>query len=321
MFKRGKHTYSPKYARFMKRHAEDGTPKRRVRRSSPFIVDEKGEAIEVSPGVYLPSRREIRSRRKGDGHLLSVLRFLASLRLVRALVEGIYVVRKRMKSVKKAQEAALMGYIPMGIFICVSLISMGLYPYIWAWGNVYAFMKVCGERPREAALRRFAVAGFCVQLLVPITAGALLWGTATDSPQAHELAMRTSAIFAAAYIFIVGPIRCSCFFDLRWSLRGAVAAWDLNSIMIDRTMTSWAKLFFLGSVYIQYHINRLMGLGMPGFADPEEITPDFFLTEWVRDYIRAHRRDVHADDGYYDEYEEPESEDAAGDDAREGEDG
>jgi hypothetical protein len=300
MFKRGKHAYSPKYARFMKRY-DGGAQKRRVKRSSSFIVDEKGEAIEVSPGVYLPSRREIRSRRKREWRLLSALRFIVSFRLLRALVEWIYVVRERMRSVKKAQEAALLGYIPIGIFVCVSLISLGLYPYIWAWGNVYAFTKICGDRLREGSLRKFAATGFCVQLLVPIAAGAFIWGSVADLPWAYDFALKTSVFFVLAHIFVVGPIRCSCFFDLRWNLRSAVVSWDRNSMMIDRTMTSWAKLFFLGSTYIQYHINRLMGLGMPGFADPEEIAPDFSLLEWVKDYIRVRRKNVHEEDDYYDE--------------------
>ncbi|MDR1482583.1 MAG: hypothetical protein LBI74_08160 [Synergistaceae bacterium] len=317
MFKRGKHAYSPKYARFMKRY-EGGARKKRVKRSSHLILDERGEAIEVSPGVFLPSRREIRSREKRGGRLFATLRFIVSFRALRVLIEGIYVVRKRMKSVKKAQKAALLGYIPLGIFIGVSLVSLGLYPYIWAWGNVYAFTKVCGERIGEGALRRFAATGFCVQLLVPVAAGAFMWGAVADSPWAYDFALKTSAFFAITYMFFVGPIRCSCFFDLRWNLRSAVASWDRNSMMIDRTMTSWAKLFFLGSTYIQYHINRLMGLGMPGFADPEEIAADFSLLEWARDYVRARSKDIHEEDDYYDEPDESGLDDDAAEDGADG---
>ncbi|MDR3330996.1 MAG: hypothetical protein LBT08_00065 [Synergistaceae bacterium] len=299
MFKKSKHTYSPRYARFTKWQG-NGTSGRK-RRHQTFLTDDKGDALEVSPGVYLQSRKEIHSR---GGKLPFPLRFIVSLHLTRAIMSGALAVRDRLRSVKRAQKASMLGYIPLKIFIGISLITFGIYPYIWAWGNVYAFIKVCGGRVREGAIRGFAVIGCCVQLLMPFAVTATLWWLATDEPRAYELAVQASVLYAGAYLFIISPMRCFHYFDLRWNLRIAVSEWDRESMMIDRTMTSWFKLFILGSAYLQFHINRLMGLGMPGFADPEEITGDFSLGEWLRDYLRAKGHNPHAEDDYYDDIEE-----------------
>jgi hypothetical protein len=324
MFNKGKHAYSPKYARFIKWQGSSKAQGRRVRRSSSYLTDEKGDALEVSPGVFLPSRSEVRSRRRNRWGATRILGFLGSLRLLNLAASGIFAVRERLRSVRRAQESALLGYIPLRIFLGISVVTLGLYPYIWVWGNVYAFMKVCGPRVRGAVFRRFAVVGFCTQLMIPLAVCSCLWGAATGSEQAYELAARALLFFAVSYFAIIGPMRCSCYFDLRWNLRSAVAMWDRNSVMIDRTMTSWFKLFILGSVYIQFHINRLMGLGMPGFADAEEISAEFSLGEWIREYLRPKSRDLHAGDddyGGYDEYAERETADDAGDGGGPGEDG
>ena len=61
--------------------------------------------------------------------------------------------------------------------------------------------------------------------------------------------------------------------------------------MINRSITSWFKLFLLGSIYIQHHINRLMGLGMPGFADVSEIEHDASLMDIIDDYIAIGKPD------------------------------
>jgi hypothetical protein len=320
MFKKGKHAYTSKYARFMKRQEGGKIRNSRVKRTSSYIVDESGEALEVSPGVFLPSRSSVQSKKRSGAGLLRPLGFLASLRLVRWLVEGAYAVNERLKSARRAQEAALLGYIPLRIFVGVSVMTLGLYPYFWVWGNVCAFTKVCGGRVREGELRRFAVTGFCVQLTALFSAVSCLWWMATGSPWAYEMALQTSVFFAAAYVLIVLPMRCSSYFDLRWNMRSAVAMWDRKSIMMDRTMTSWAKLFMLGSAYIQFHVNRLMGLGMPGFADAEEITDDFSFGEWVRDYIRAKSPDIRDGDDDYDEMEEPDAEDEPEEDGEREED-
>ena len=98
-------------------------------------------------------------------------------------------------------------------------------------------------------------------------------------------------VYASVYLLIIFPMRCFNYFCVRWAIRAAVIDWDREGVMVGRSVTSWFKLFLLGSVYLQYHINRLMGLGMPGFADVSEIEPDATLRERINDYVVTGRPD------------------------------
>ena len=181
--------------------------------------------------------------------------------------------------------ANVLGYIPTKLYLGLCLITCGLYPYIWIWDNAYAFGRISGGRVGAKSLKNLAVLGFLAQLLLPLSLIAwAIWQT-TGSTVAAEVFRRALPAFLWMYFLVVFPMRCFNYFSARWALRSAVILWDAEGVMIGRSMTSWLKLFFLGSVYIQYHINRLMGLGMPGFADPSEIESDASLLERLDDYI------------------------------------
>jgi hypothetical protein len=90
---------------------------------------------------------------------------------------------------------------------------------------------------------------------------------------------------AVLYVIVVFPMRCFNYFTFRWTLRSAVITWDKEGVMVGRAMPSWIKLILFGSAYIQYHINRLMGLGMPGFADVSEIEMDISWGEMLDNYV------------------------------------
>jgi hypothetical protein len=202
---------------------------------------------------------------------------------------GFFKVRPRGKN-------AVLGYVPVELFIALCLLTFGLYPYAWLWGNSSAFVSLCGYRLQEKRVRFCAAIGFCIQL-IPIVSLALyaVWRY-TASPQLLDFALHSALLYVAAYVLLVLPQRCYCFFDIRWNLRRTVETWDKDGVMIDRTMTSWLKLFAFGSIYIQFHANRLIGLGMPGFAGQDEIMPDFSVRRWLQEYVIIRRPAVRPSD-------------------------
>jgi hypothetical protein len=169
---------------------------------------------------------------------------------------------------------------------------LGLYPFSWLWSNSSALANLCGNRLQDKRLRLYAGTGFGVQLLLPVSLGLFLGWHFTGDSQLWDLALRFSVLYAAAGVLIMFPQRCYYFFNLRWNIRRAVEAWDKDAVMIGRTMASWFKLFVFGSAYIQFHANRLIGLGMPGFADQDEIMPDFSVKRWLSEYVIMKRRPI-----------------------------
>jgi hypothetical protein len=164
-----------------------------------------------------------------------------------------------------------------------------MYPYLWLWNNSNPFVKLCGNRLQGSRLKVFAAMGLCVQFLPPISLTLFAAGRFVGAYQFFDISTQCAVLYAFSYALLIFPQRCYCFFHLRWNIRNAVAAWDREEMMIGRTMTSWLKLFLFGSAYIQFHMNRLMGLGMPGFADQEEIRPDFSIQKWLREYVLIRR--------------------------------
>ncbi|MDR1915807.1 MAG: hypothetical protein LBQ58_04445 [Synergistaceae bacterium] len=208
-----------------------------------------------------------------------------------------------MRRIKESHEAIVLGYIPTRLYVGMSLVTFGLYPYSWMWDNARAFVKIGGDRIRVASIRHLALVGFCVQLLLPVIAVFCCVGWFTGSAQVYLANLFGALMFGVLQIFIILPLKCSLYFRLRWMLRNAVISWDRDGLMIERTVTSWLKLFFLGSIYIQYHINRLIGLGMPGFADADEIEMDRTLGELIDDYIIIGKTDYNPESWTKDDWE------------------
>jgi hypothetical protein len=279
LFRSGKHSFNEKYRSFSDAQKRVSVKQKQRARRLLRKLRPDADGIGKYDGVPLPRRKDLREKQRFSA------RFTARFQ---ARTAG---VRERLRRMRAAQEARVLGYIPMSLYIALCLATFGLYPYVWVWENVNAFLKVGGERIPDKSLRRFAVLGFAVQTLFPLGILLAIAAFFTGFPGIAVYAHMAFAAFVSLYAVFVLPLRCFHHFGLRWNIRGAVVAWDQEGVMIGRTMTSWAKLFFFGSAYIQHHINRLMGLGMPGFADPAEIGPTVSLTEWIADYVTVKRVD------------------------------
>jgi hypothetical protein len=184
----------------------------------------------------------------------------------------------------EANRAELMGYIPVGLFVSLCFLSLGIYPSIWMWVNAPAFAVLCGDKVRAGRMRLYAAMAFCVHLILLQSAAFSLYWVFTGHQGSLKTAWICFAVYALLYLTAALPMRCYYYFDIRWNIRKVVLAWDNNLIMSGRTMASWLKLFLFGAAYIQYHTNRLMGLGMPGFADYDDIVPDMAIREFVKDF-------------------------------------
>lgn len=195
---------------------------------------------------------------------------------------------RRSKSTRENKRARLpIDYIPISLFLVQCLFSFGLYPYVWLLRRIDSFPDSGEKGLDRAGMEAHCVVGFCVQLLMPCAISACVWAWLTPDDLARKLAAAIVAAYVLSYILLVLPGRCFHHFGIRWRLRRAVAEWDEGGVMIDRTMTSLPRLFLFGSAYMQYHLNRLIGIGMPGFSGYEEIAGDFSVTGAVKDYLRA----------------------------------
>jgi hypothetical protein len=265
----------------------------------PDWLDDASQDIGeiVLPWSFLPHRFKVPARSEVHGgglvvsFFISFFRFIFApfFRLSRTTRGAVLKVMRNFhwRRPETSHSPVVIGYVPIEIFLALCAITFGIYPYAWLWNNSRAFVQLCGSRLRVNYLRRFAAAGFCAQLLLPAMVAAYVVWRFTGSERIFEIGLRCCVAYALFYALFVFPQRCYYFFALRWNMRSAVASWDRDGVMIDRTMMSWLKLFALGSVYIQLHSNRLIGLGMPGFADQDEILPDFSLGRWLREYLIA----------------------------------
>jgi hypothetical protein len=238
-------------------------------------------------------------RRKGISLLLYVLFWPALFTISTfsfVLRKCFGILQGRFSKVRPKKKTVVLGYVPVELFIALCLLTFGLYPYAWLWGNSGAFVSLCGDRLQEKRVKLYAAIGFCVQLILPVSFAIYGMGRFTGPPQLLDLAINSAFLYAAAYILLILPQRCYYFFDIRWNLRSAVEAWDKDGVMIDRTMTSWFKLFAFGSIYIQLHANRLIGLGMPGFAGQDDIMPDFSVRRWLQEYVIIRRPAIRLSD-------------------------
>ena len=272
---KGQHSLNKKYERLSEIYVKTNKYKKRTR--LPPSQKPEGKGTES----VLPSRRAQREKRRGMAWRKRIVS-LWPFRWVRAVFA--YFSDKR-RAVREAHESAVLGYIPLKIFLGLCVITLGTYPYIWIWDNAYAFNKMGERRVGEASFKWLAVLGFAVQMLLPVSATLYAAWCLTGLDMALKAAYAVMFALALLYSSVVFPMRCFNYFCFRWALRSAVIKWDLDGVMVGRTMPSWIGLFLFGSAYMQYHINRLMGLGMPGFADASEIESDATLRERIGDYV------------------------------------
>jgi hypothetical protein len=265
-FSKGLHSYNKKYESFSDVHRLAGTglerggsePKAEEERAFPSRTERFGRA-----------RRERKPKRRA-------FRFIFSLRAR---------IRARRAAKGRAIKSALLGYVPAELFVGLCVVTAGMYPYVWMRNLARAFNKIGSRGIDEAAAMAMAVTGFAVQALVPASLAAFAAWRASGAPLAWALCVDMALAYAFLYVSLVFPMRCFNYFSVRWALRRAVAEWDSEGVLAGRAAPSRLMLFLFGSVYIQLHVNRLMGLGMPGFADASEITPDAPLTKRIADFI------------------------------------
>lgn len=282
-FKRGREPFTEEVS------DDGGEPRqatmRRSRRGRHFARN--NPEVRTSPaGISLESKPPAGVVKRADVHRHDpppLSRFLSSLAAGKMGERPGW--RSWLRFVRPPDRENLLGYIPISIFAGLSVFTLGLYPYVWFAGNVPAFISLSLERIEERSLRHYVVMGFFVQSLLFAAIAMALWGALADSPLHHEYALRFAFFYLSLSLLVLLPIRSFLYFGLRWNLRRAVAAWDRNHIMVPRTIPSWWKLFLFGSLYLQHHINRMIGLGMPGFADAEDLREPLPFLEWLGGYL------------------------------------
>jgi hypothetical protein len=282
LFGEGQHSINKKYERFSDVHRIYTKYRRRTRSYRPNVPD----ADSASGDFILPARRARYSKKR-----ISIAARLWSAFPLKYVTFARVKLRARSRKIKESRAAALLGYIPTRLFIGLCAITLGLYPYMWMWENVYAFSKVGGHRINGNSIKRLAVIGFLLQLSILTAAASYIACGTTGMDDVRELTAIAALSCGILYFLLVLPMKCFNYFVIRWAIRSAVIEWDREGVMVGRTMTSWIKLFLFGSAYIQYHINRLMGLGMAGFADVSEIELDASISELIDDYVTIGKTD------------------------------
>ena len=297
---KGQHSLNKKYERFSEVYIK--TNKLRKRRWLSPLPKTGADAGEL----VLPSRRAPRGEKHGIARRMFSSRPFRYIRAAREYFGG------KRRAVREAHESAVLGYIPLKIFLGLCLVTLGAYPYVWIWGNAYAFNKMGERRVGEESFKRLAVLGFVVQMLLPISAVLYAVWHFTGLHIALETAYAVAFALVTLYLLVVFPMRCFNYFCVRWALRSAVIKWDLEGVMVGRAMPSWIGLFLFGSAYIQCHINRLMRLGMPGFADESEIESDATIGELIGSYVVTGKTDRVSVPWTKDDFEPEEYEDDYG---------
>ncbi|MDR0617088.1 MAG: hypothetical protein LBG29_09805, partial [Synergistaceae bacterium] len=263
---------------------------------SPGNTDEWSSWPPLPTRYKVPQRSEVH-RRRGVSLFLYVL-FWPALFVVSTIS---FIIRRSFAFLgggfAKSREdspkrPAILGYIPVELFIALSFLTFGLYPFSWLRSNSSALASLCGNRLQDKRLRLYALTGFCLQLLLPVSLGLFAGWHFTGDPRLWDFALRASLLYVLSGVLIIIPQRCCYLFNLRWNIRRAVESWDKDGVMIARTMASWLKLFIFGSAYIQFHANRLIGLGMPGFAGQDEIMADFSVKRWLNEYVMIRKHPI-----------------------------
>lgn len=176
---------------------------------------------------------------------------------------------------------------PLGIFVPRCAASLGFYPHLWLAARAWSFAELdpVAFDPR-AAQRYCAVAAAAHCLLVLAAVPGVVW-LIGGYPLAGAAAQAMLALYAALLLLVVLPLRWSCLSAIRWAMRSASAEWDSDCVMMPRTMRSLLATHLLGTIYVQSHINRLVGLGMPGLSGYDDIWSDVSAADIVRDFLRG----------------------------------
>lgn len=182
---------------------------------------------------------------------------------------------RRSDASQSSQSAA--DYIPLLIFVPISLLTFGIYPYIWFLRRIDSFAAIgTGELDRNRAVAYCIIGSAACAML---SAGLAAWSFA----QWHHLALAGALLLVLAVV----PMRTFWLFELRRRLRDVAHEWDQGAMMTYRTLPSPTLLFIFGSFYLQLHINRLIGLGMPDLGDYDDVAAweDASLREVLTDFL------------------------------------
>lgn len=183
-----------------------------------------------------------------------------------------------------------LDYIPMSIFVPFCFLTIGIYPYLWLLGSARSFAALCGSDRLGRRAAAAAALGLVVQTAIALSIAAFVtaWCLGSDSAEAFRAAIFWSF---AVHLAICFPMKCMALFELRARLRGAAALWDERGMMVRRTVRSPFALVIFGTAYLQHHINRLIGLGMPGLSDWDGYR-DVSLIGAISGYVIREGRDA-----------------------------
>ena len=170
-----------------------------------------------------------------------------------------------------------LDYFPINLHCLLEVFSLGIFPYLWfanRWKMFNEFSHDERISPRLAHL--FIGSGIFAQLLLGMTF-LLSWfvPSASIASFVSQFPGQLGAwlawllnpttlfgVYGALLFFVVLPLRTLVYFNISWNICVVASEWDPDDRMAPRTLCSWLGLFLAGSAYFQYHINRLIALGM-----------------------------------------------------------
>lgn len=158
--------------------------------------------------------------------------------------------------------ASALDWIPLSIFVPLSVMTFGLYPHLWMLRRIDALSSVGSRSIDRSTAAAYCVIGSIVQLMLAAAAAAWLVSVALPASGSGRVASLALSTYVAAYALLLFPIRSFVLFEIRRQIRRAAFMWDPTGIMVPRTMPSILMLTIFGSAYLQHHINRLISLGM-----------------------------------------------------------
>ena len=197
-------------------------------------------------------------------------------------------IKKRTKPKRGRRESRLLDFLPLWLFASLSVLTFGIYPYVWFASNLRAFNELSAdEKLMHFNVKYFAAAGAAAQLVLAFSAVSFLVSNFAAGVYIPSMLRpgRLFEIYFYGYIFFVLPFRFSAHLWLSWNIREATRSWNEGAIS-SITLDSWVKLLLFGSFYIQYHVNRLIGMGMDKLASRMDLRESKSVSDIIIDLVK-----------------------------------
>lgn len=192
------------------------------------------------------------------------------------------------QAVQEQEEAApaSLTYVPVFLFIQYTVFTLGFYPILWLRKCARALDRMSGGAFDARAAMRCCIAKAVSRAALVLCALCIASSIAFGSLALLHAAEFFLISFIAVTVAISAPLSCKCFFDIRWHIRRAAAEWDGSGLMLRNTMPSPVLLFIFGSAYVQYHVDRLIELDMPGFDGYDDVVVDAPAASVLKSFVR-----------------------------------